>query len=1089
MPEMSEDQTRSYLPTRFIISGKVLGNPVAQLAEVEQDACHQSRPFHKGKTSGTLITSLGGHSVLVFPRRIEVPPNVSSLLLHPDRPSRTQPGRWLPAASIAGVSEEDIPVSQERCRRIRDSWQRQFTFQEEERDATGDVISYGLRPPQIGALFAILAHWKVSTAVATVVMPTGTGKTETMLALLTQQRLATVLVVVPTVALREQIAYKFITLGLLKQLGALGNDALYPVVTKLEHRPQSVEDVAKVFRRSNVVVANMQILSGCTPEICRAIASECSHLLIDEAHHIGAPTWGEFRRYFAFKPVIQFTATPFRTDGKHVDGKVIFNYPLGQAQQEGYFKPIRFREVWALDNEDLEIAWVAKDQLEHDLAEDLDHIVMARAGSITRAQTIHGIYAREMAEHNPVLIHSELTAAEKREALRKLRERETRVAVCVDMLGEGFDLPELKIAALHDVHKSLAITLQFTGRFTRVKNERIGDATMIANVANIKVNTALRELYSENPDWNRIIRKLGESAAGHQAERSDFSDSFSDLPDEVPIQTLLPKMSTVVYQTSCQNWDPRGIIDVVKEEALYTSPSFSDRHKVAWFVTREMEDVPWANFKGLRNTTWHLYLMHWDEANKLLFVNSSNNDSVHEDLAKAVAGNSAALVRSTRVYRSMHDINRFIPAIVGLKSGLDRNLQFMMLAGVNVDEGFDATRSRNKIKSNVFGRGYEAGTKVSIGCSMKGRIWSHLVADDILTWTRWCHHVGAKLLDDAIDIEQMFRGFIIPERVTERPPLVPLAIEWPAEFWQRSEESITVRFGEAEQPCAFYETSLELNSHEREGTIQFRVLSEEGAAQYEVRFSEEGTRYVALGREALLTIGKRTFPLSEWFRREQPQIYFERDASLISGELVRLNAEGRITFTLDAIDVADWTGIDIRKESQGIGREADSVQRRVIEILLGEDWDILFDDDASYEAADVIAIRMSGERLQVRLCHCKFSGSDTPGARIEDLYVVCGQGQKSVRWRENMEYLVQHMVNREKGRRRKSSTRFERGDLRLLADVIRKLPYLTVEFEVVLVQPGVSKRRISADQLELLSATRQYLGETLGIRMRLLASP
>ena len=37
------------------------------------------------------------------------------------------------------------------------------------------------------------------------------------------------------------------------------------------------------------------------------------------------------------------------------------------------------------------------------------------------------------------------------------------------MLGEGFDLPELKIAALHDVKKSLPVTLQFTGRFTRTK--------------------------------------------------------------------------------------------------------------------------------------------------------------------------------------------------------------------------------------------------------------------------------------------------------------------------------------------------------------------------------------------------------------------------------------------------------------------------------------------------------------------------------------------------------------------------------------------------------------------------------------------
>ena len=36
----------------------------------------------------------------------------------------------------------------------------------------------GLRLPQIGAIHAIHAHWSVSHEPATIVMPTGTGKTE-----------------------------------------------------------------------------------------------------------------------------------------------------------------------------------------------------------------------------------------------------------------------------------------------------------------------------------------------------------------------------------------------------------------------------------------------------------------------------------------------------------------------------------------------------------------------------------------------------------------------------------------------------------------------------------------------------------------------------------------------------------------------------------------------------------------------------------------------------------------------------------------------------------------------------------------------
>ena len=99
------------------------------------------------------------------------------------------------------------------------SWEGRFSFKEERR--SGDqVVTTGLRPPQVGALYGILAHWKTSTAPATVVMPTGTGKTETMLALLTREVLGRLLVIVPTNYLREQIGEKFVTLGLLKTLAS-----------------------------------------------------------------------------------------------------------------------------------------------------------------------------------------------------------------------------------------------------------------------------------------------------------------------------------------------------------------------------------------------------------------------------------------------------------------------------------------------------------------------------------------------------------------------------------------------------------------------------------------------------------------------------------------------------------------------------------------------------------------------------------------------------------------------------------------------------------------------------------------------------
>jgi hypothetical protein len=77
------------------------------------------------------------------------------------------------------------------------SWSDQFRFVEEQVLENGETTP-GLRPPQIGGLHSALGHWKMSDGVATIVMPTGTGKTETMVALTLHERPSRLLVIVPS---------------------------------------------------------------------------------------------------------------------------------------------------------------------------------------------------------------------------------------------------------------------------------------------------------------------------------------------------------------------------------------------------------------------------------------------------------------------------------------------------------------------------------------------------------------------------------------------------------------------------------------------------------------------------------------------------------------------------------------------------------------------------------------------------------------------------------------------------------------------------------------------------------------------------
>jgi len=120
------------------------------------------------------------------------------------------------------------------------------------------------------------------------------------------------------------------------------------------------------------------------------MAKHFTHLFLDEAHHVAAPTWQRIKASFADKRILQMTATPFRRDGKRVDGKIIYNYPMGLAQRAGFFRTIGFSPIEEMGEEESDhaIATKAIQILRSDLKKGLDHLVLARADSVTRADKL-----------------------------------------------------------------------------------------------------------------------------------------------------------------------------------------------------------------------------------------------------------------------------------------------------------------------------------------------------------------------------------------------------------------------------------------------------------------------------------------------------------------------------------------------------------------------------------------------------------------------------------------------------------------------------------------------------------------------------
>ena len=142
---------------------------------------------------------------------------------------------------------------------------------------------------------------------------------------------------------------------------------------------------------------------------------------------------------------------------------------------------------------------------------------------------------------------------------------------------KGFDLPELKIAAFHDIRKTLAVTLQLAGRFTRSRPD-LGDATFIANTADVTVREELRKLYSREPDWNVLLPQLSDTMIGEQQSMQEFLQGFTNFVDEIPLRTVRPARELdPIRWTSFQRgirWPPWQTA-----RARRTRRSFTDDYK------------------------------------------------------------------------------------------------------------------------------------------------------------------------------------------------------------------------------------------------------------------------------------------------------------------------------------------------------------------------------------------------------------------------------------------------------------------------------------------------------------------------------
>jgi hypothetical protein len=908
-------------------------------------------------------------------------------------------------------------------------------------------------------------------------MPTGTGKTDTLIATIIAGLFQRTLIVVPSDALRTQIVGKLRDLATLRDIGAVSTQLSAPIVHVVEG--MGTANVADAIATSNVAVTTAAALVQLTADELNALLGQFTHLIFDEAHHVAAQSWDRIARAFGSKPRLYFTATPFRLDEQRLGGKIVFNYPLRQAQEDGYFQKIEFHPVreYRESHADPAIATKAVDLLRADFELGLDHLLMARTSSIAKARRLLALY-QELDDNDelaPVLVHSKGTG--NAEKLARLMSRDSRIVVCVSMLGEGFDLPELKIAAIHD------------GRLTRA-NERLGTAKFVANIANHAVEGEMRRLYEDSADWGSVIREVGEGKIGRELELQEFEARFDGDSDWEKIVSLnpLPKISAMAYAIDQRTWKPdRAQFLKGRGEELKLC-AVSDDKRLIVAVTSAKSSVSWASTEIISSTTWHLYMAYYSSETSTLFISTTNDDGQREKFLKLISTDARRL-DGERVFRIMDGINLLKLQNVGLTRAT-RDVRFTMHVGHDVNSVMDDLENGRSIKSNIFGSGHAGGTTTTAGCSSKGKLWK-MDSGTIDQWLRWCDLVATKLHDDTIDTAKILRNVMRAQLIQGAWPAGLFFADWPDTIGIETEGRCAITLNgqsyaltELRLAAPIYEDALRLAvpmMHVREHGQEAELL------RLRVRLTNDGYQ-VEAGRATILASGTQS-PLGDYLNRF-PLRLLNVDGSFVLGNYrYYTNQSLNVRLPRERLLPWVWGDTDISKESMRARDDFNSVQGYTF-LSVRDQYKVVFNDDGSGEIADLVAIREIDHQIHVDLYHCKYCSSGrAPGARVEDTYIVSGQASRSVKWLHRGPAIFQRMLERYGKSLEANFDRLLKGSAEDLEVYKSKARNLEIKLNFIIVQPAVSAAAISEEMLTVFGSSYVYLRNIANVELNVICSP
>lgn len=267
----------------------------------------------------------------------------------------------------------------------------------------------------------------------------------------------------------------------------------------LVHRKELVEQITETFKANEVNLDLCTIMTVTKVANRLTLLPKPNLIITDETHHSRAKTYRNIYDYYSDVPRLGFTATPWRMNGKGFDdiySEMVEGKSVKWLIENNRLAPYEYYSIPEADigklqksstgdytNKSIEKA--LKSTIFGDVVDNYLKVANGQK-TILYAHSIE--YSQKFADEfksagiKAVHVDSKTPSAERDEIMDDFRNGKIKVLCNVDLISEGFDVPDCTCVIMARPTDSLVLYLQQSMRCMRYQENKT--ATIIDHVAN-----------------------------------------------------------------------------------------------------------------------------------------------------------------------------------------------------------------------------------------------------------------------------------------------------------------------------------------------------------------------------------------------------------------------------------------------------------------------------------------------------------------------------------------------------------------------------------------------------------------------------